>query len=170
MSMLMFAFVGIAWGLMPVNPGRFRWGRRGRIVVSGAGPAMNLLLAFVTLTVLALWLTFAAPAAGSTPPPLYHNLAVFLFTGGWLNIVLAIFNMLPIPPLDGASVLSGLSLRAYQFFQKPEAVMFGMFVVLAVMFSAIGEVFFRAIEQWSMAYVAMLVDLLGGASVRPAPV
>src|SRR5688572_29409894 len=43
-SLLMFAIVGIAWGVMPVDPSRFRWKRKGRTIVYGAGPAMNVAL------------------------------------------------------------------------------------------------------------------------------
>ena len=42
-SLIVFALVGIAWGLMPTDPSRYRWGRRGRIAVAAAGPLMNLL-------------------------------------------------------------------------------------------------------------------------------
>ena len=45
-SLIFFFIIGIAWGMMPVNPSRFRDGRRGEIIVAAAGPVLNLLLAF----------------------------------------------------------------------------------------------------------------------------
>jgi len=44
MSLILLVLTGIAWGMMPTDPSKYRWGRRGRIIVSGAGPAMNVLL------------------------------------------------------------------------------------------------------------------------------
>ena len=52
-SLIVFLLLGIAWGLMPVNPQRFRHKKLGRIIVAAAGPIMNLLLAVITLTTLA---------------------------------------------------------------------------------------------------------------------
>jgi Zn-dependent protease len=152
-SLLMFALVGIAWGVMPTDSSRYRWRRRGRFIVAGAGPAMNLALAFVSLTLLVLWL-WIGPQGGN----LYRNLAVFLWMGGWLNILLAVFNLMPVPPLDGANVLSGLSFRCYRFFQNPQVQMIGLFLLLALMISEAGQViFFRSALLASSLYV----DLLG---------
>ncbi|MBT8485543.1 MAG: site-2 protease family protein [Phycisphaerales bacterium] len=155
-SLLMFALIGIAWGVMPVNPGKFRWGRRGRIVVSGAGPAMNVALSFVSLTLLVAWLAIAP--SDST---LYRNIALFLWTGGWLNLILALFNMLPIPPLDGASVLSGMSFHLYKFFQRSQSQMIGMFLVLLIFFSGCGSGVFTVSMRLAAAYVDLVSGVLG---------
>ncbi len=159
-SLLFFAVVGFAWGVMPTDPSKYRWGRRGRVVVSGAGPAMNVLLAAVALTALVVWLK-----VGPAGKPLYGNLAIFLWTGGWLNLLLAGFNMLPIPPLDGASVLSGLSMRFYVLFQNPRAQMVGMFIVLAIFVSGIGRFIFAAAFIPALIYVDGLGALLGNPPV-----
>ena len=161
MSLLVFAVIGIAWGAMPVDPSRFRWGRRGRVVVSAAGPAMNLLLAVAALTLLVGWLA-VGPSGGN----FRSNLATFLYTGGWLNILLAFFNLLPIPPLDGSSILSGLSFRAYRFYQQPQAVMIGMFVLLAVFFmTPIGGAFWGGARLIAVLYVEVPGKLLGSPSL-----
>ena len=55
MSLIMFALIGIAWGLMPTDPSRYRWGRKGRVVVALAGPLVNVALAVLALTALAFW-------------------------------------------------------------------------------------------------------------------
>lgn len=157
-SLLFFALMGIAWGVMPVDPARFRWGRQGRVVVSGAGPAMNLLIALVTLTLLAGWLVF-----GSAGSPLRDNVATFLFTGGWLNILLALFNLLPIPPLDGSSILSGLSFRVYRFYQQPQSQMLGMFVVIVIILTGCGGFVFGLSETAALEYVGFLTRLLPGS-------
>jgi len=142
MSLLMFAAIGIAWGLMPVDPSRFRWRRRGRIVVSAAGPAMNIALAILTLFfLLPLWLRLGL---GRIDDPLFSNVAEFFYIGGLLNVVLAIFNLLPIPPLDGSSILAGLWMKWYIWIQNPQFMMIGFFILLAVFFSGIGGLFFDA--------------------------
>lgn len=154
-SWLMFALIGIAWGAMPVDPGRFRWRRRGRTVVSGAGPAMNVALALGCLTLTAAWEAF-----GPRNEPIHENVFTFLFTGGWLNVALAVFNMLPIPPLDGASVLMGLSFRFYRLMQHPQAQMIGMLIFLAVFMSGVGGLLFGAALWVSDAYFHALLSLL----------
>ncbi len=159
-SLIVFALVGIAWGMMPVDPSRFRDRRFGRVYVSGAGPAMNVALAISALTLLILWLAW-----GPQGSPIHKNLAVFLWTGGWLNLVLAAFNLLPIPPLDGSSVLSGLSFRIYQFYQRPQMQMIGMFLLLAVFFSGIFSFIFLGAGAIGGLYVDLGSGILGGPSV-----
>ena len=73
--------------------------------------------------------------------------------------------MLPIPPLDGASVLSGLSLRFYVLFQNPRAQMVGMFIVLAVFVSGMGGFIFRAVFIPAWLYVDGLGALFGNPPV-----
>lgn len=83
----------------PVDPSHFKDLRRGQIVVSGAGPLSNLLLGLV----------FAAGlfvAARVLPPPLKDQpVAQLLSLGIQLNVLLAIFNLVPLPPLDGSHVV-----------------------------------------------------------------
>jgi len=78
--------------------------------------------------------------------------------GGWLNILLAIFNLMPVPPLDGANVLSGLSFRCHQFLQNPQVQMVGLFLLLALMISNAGQViFFRS----ALFAAVLFADVLG---------
>ena len=99
-SLLMLALVGMAFGAMPVNPGNFR-SRYGDALVSAAGPAMNFLLALVALTVLAVWVKISGSAIEGPS----KNGQFFLQIFGTTNIALGIFNLLPVPPLDGSTVL-----------------------------------------------------------------
>ena len=99
-SLLMLALVGMAFGAMPVNPGNFR-SRYGDALVSAAGPAMNFLLALVALTALAVWVKISGSAIDGPS----KNGQFFLQIFGTTNIALGIFNLLPVPPLDGSTVL-----------------------------------------------------------------
>lgn len=100
LSLVLLFVVGIAWGQMPVNPARFR-SKYGDAIVSFAGPAVNLVLAFLGLTVLGLWLRFA-------PESIPANAITFLWVFGSANLVLFLLNLIPIPPLDGSRVLASL--------------------------------------------------------------
>ncbi len=72
MSLIAFAIIGIAWGVMPTDPSRYRWGRRGRVVVSGAGPAMNVGLALVTQMTI---LSSGVRSVGKSPSGRYGSSA-----------------------------------------------------------------------------------------------
>ena len=161
-SLIMFALAGIAWGQMPVNPTRFRrHGRRlGDAIVSAAGPAMNLLIALLCLIALVLWLKFG-DATGDT---LYRNAATFLFYGIGLNLILAPFNLLPIPPLDGSRILAGFSRRAEALFSQPNASTIGLMAFLLIFaMTPIGELVFGRI--WLAA--ERLVDGAGAPLENP---
>ncbi|GAB5495346.1 MAG: site-2 protease family protein [Phycisphaerales bacterium] len=99
-SLILFLVFGIAFGAMPVNPTRMR-GRYADAFVSVAGPAMNVLIALVCI-VLAGVVDGLGTRIGE---PLASNLFLFFTTGSWLNIVLCVFNLLPVPPLDGSRIL-----------------------------------------------------------------
>ncbi|MDJ0520999.1 MAG: site-2 protease family protein [Planctomycetota bacterium] len=104
-SLFLLFFAGIAFGQMPVNPHRFR-SRYGNALVAAAGPAVNLVLALIGLTIFALWIKLGGVAGVDGRPSVLQE---FFFLFGMLNIVLCVFNMLPIPPLDGSTVLRDFS-------------------------------------------------------------
>lgn len=97
LGILMFAMAGVGWGWTPVSPWKLRPNPRvGSALVAAAGPIANLLMAYVLSVPL---------RAGVSLHPLVHQ---FLFVAVSLNLLLFVFNLLPIPPLDGFSVLVGL--------------------------------------------------------------
>jgi Zn-dependent protease len=101
---LLMLFTGASWLIgwakpTPVNPRFFKDLKRGQIIVSGAGPTSNLMLA-VFFTAL-LFLAFRVVPEPSSALLLFR----FLEIGVRLNVVLAIFNMVPLPPLDGSHIL-----------------------------------------------------------------
>ena len=105
----------IGWAKpVPVNVGRLRHTRRDYVLVAAAGPASNLVLA--TIAALVLRLVPVSPVtlgeANVSVP-----VASLLGTALQINVLLAVFNMIPIPPLDGGNVIGGLLPRplAYRF-------------------------------------------------------
>ncbi len=123
----------IGWAKpVPVNPYNLRHPHTDMIWVALAGPAMNLLLA--TVSALALrW--FPGPEWWADSPlalSLMRPLAFMLNASVWINVGLAIFNLIPIPPLDGSRVLSGIlpSRHAIAFSQLEP---YG-FIILLVLF------------------------------------
>ncbi|MCP3905732.1 MAG: site-2 protease family protein [Planctomycetes bacterium] len=164
-SLIMFALCGIAWGVMPVNPHRFRDGRRGDVYVSAAGPAMNLLIMLVCAVLLGLWLALAP----GDSPTLYRNGTIFFLLGIELNLFLAVLNLMPIPPLDGSHILAGFSRKAREFFERPEATMIGLFVFIAIFFmTPVGDLLWHVAFRVAMAMGDLAGGLLGAPTVREA--
>lgn len=87
---------------VPVNPRNYRNYRRGDIIVSAAGIVTNLGLAVVCF-VLAFVVGIVGGALGGSPAAAL--IQQVLFWGIWLNLLLAFFNIVPIPPLDGSHIL-----------------------------------------------------------------
>jgi Zn-dependent protease len=87
----------------PVNPINLRYGRQGHALVAFAGPASNLVTAALVALVIraVIW-------ADPDISPILELFWTALWLLLWLNIVLFIFNLIPIPPLDGWSVLKGI--------------------------------------------------------------
>lgn len=95
---LLLLTVGFGWAKpVEVNPRYFADWRRGMLVVAAAGPVSNIVVMFVVGLLWKLGLVESSPV-----------LARLVYSIVSINAVLAIFNMLPVPPLDGSRILSGL--------------------------------------------------------------
>jgi len=98
-SIFFLLFAGMAWGQMPVNPGKFRNPKWGNILVSAAGPLTNIALGMLAMVVINLSLYFSWNKIVSLE---------FFYIIAQFNFALCLFNLIPIPPLDGYHVASEL--------------------------------------------------------------
>ncbi|MCI6289148.1 MAG: site-2 protease family protein [Lentisphaeria bacterium] len=108
MSLLMLAFFGIAWGAVPVDSSllRSRWSL---LRVSLAGPAANLLLLLLAWCVcLILGLPSVQTSLASMNQTIVTAVYLFTMTFGIYNFVLLVFNLIPMPGLDGWNILSAV--------------------------------------------------------------
>jgi Zn-dependent protease len=89
---------------VPVNYGRLRHPRRDMVLVALAGPGMNLLLALAGAAILAITVYSTSGAPGGAAELVAANALNFVL----INVFLAVFNLLPVPPFDGGHVVEGL--------------------------------------------------------------
>lgn len=117
-SLIFLCVAGIAWGSMPVSPHKFRHPRWSDILVSAAGPLSNLVLGTLCITAIIATQQSALPMVSQD----------FLLLAARINMLLFLFNLLPIPPLDGFSVCEKLfpALKLDRFRNSPFALFFMM--------------------------------------------
>ncbi len=128
-SLLLFFLVGIAFGMMPVNPSRFR-SRHGDAIVAAAGPLMNLSLAVIAAVIAAVIMKTMNTGIGTTG----ENLLMVFRVGVLLNIVLMVFNLLPLPPLDGSRILADFVPSYRGFFLTNNGQIVGLMIFAGVFF------------------------------------
>jgi Zn-dependent protease len=128
-GMLMLVLAGFGWAVTPVNPNYLRGNpRKSMAWVALAGPAANLIMATIAAIPLRLW------GMGIIPPTLMPEWVVlFFFLGVELNLFLMFFNLLPIPPLDGFTVLMGV-LPPNLAYQLEPLRQYGVFILLFFIF------------------------------------
>ncbi len=111
----------IGWAKpVPVNPSNFNKPKRDDILVTMAGPGMNLLLAIILMGMAQLGLMFHSP-----------NFVVYCIGAASLSLILCFFNLIPVPPLDGSHVLrvaTGMSHETYANFAR-----FGFIIVIVLL-------------------------------------
>ncbi|MBU0732359.1 site-2 protease family protein [Patescibacteria group bacterium] len=140
---VMIMFIGFGWGKpAPYNPYNLKYKKWGPALVSIAGPASNVISLLVFGIILKLIITYSSLPADNL-------LIIFLFSLIQMNLILALFNLLPIPPLDGSKVLFTLipvkHSNAIMFMER-----YGMWMLLVVLIfgSSYLFAFYSVIYNW----------------------
>ncbi len=152
-GLLMMFAAGFGWAKpVPVDPNFFKKPKQGMALTALAGPVSNFLLAFLML--------FAAKIIFSGASWTQTNEAIFdlMLTVAVLSIGLGLFNLVPIPPLDGSKVLfSVLPDRAYDQLMRCER--YGMLLLFALVFFDVGSSAFSKAIQWFFELFCRIVGL-----------
>ncbi len=146
----------LAWGKpVQTNPNNYRGisPRRGHMLVALMGPLMNLLLAVIISIVLIL------VARVIKLPPAIAEAGVRYFLV--LNIILMFFNLLPLPPLDGASVLAGLLPERMQSFPRTLQ-RYGMLIFFGLLLTGALRGVMRPAYELAGAWADTVLRLMNG--------
>jgi Zn-dependent protease len=122
-----------AYGRTFINPQSLRFGpQRGGAIVAAAGPLTNLAIALVIGLILGINAAHGCPAS---PLGLQRtfNVTSFLYLAMEANVILFLFNLIPIPPLDGFSIVSGF-LTPRQLYAISPLVQYSPYIFLAFLF------------------------------------
>ena len=153
LSMLVFH---IGWAKpVPINTRYFENPRRDMAITGAAGPLSNLCLALIHLVVLRIVMIFATDAmlqgsiSSQTALTVLALVVYLLYMGVAMNVILAIFNLIPIPPFDGSRIFYAfLPTKWYFGVMKYERyIMFGC-IVLFFALSRLGMNPLRVFEEW----------------------
>ena len=142
---IMLFILGFGWAKpVPVNFNNLSDLRKGLIFVSAAGITANIILAFLALVTLRL--VDLAP---------FGAVATMLLFLARINIVLAAFNLIPIPPLDGSKILMGFTSRQFQY-SLSRLEPYGMFIIIGLLFLGVLDPVINFLE-WAIISLISLV-------------
>jgi Zn-dependent protease len=174
-SLFMLAMLGIAWGAMPIDPTRMK-GRYAEAWVAFAGPLMNFTLAVICILGGGVALALMSDAQNdqffhgpfqmaNTTSSVRAKLAMFAMVGGELNVGLGLFNLIPVPPLDGSRILGNFS-RGYHRLMASDAGRVGTTIAFVLAFLLAGRVIWpigMLVASLGMAIISMVLKLVGVA-------
>jgi Zn-dependent protease len=156
---------GFGWAKpTPVNPMNLAYGRRGEAIVAAAGPLSNLILA--AAAAIPLRYIVSTPELWDSLPSVLFSVSADGFLGGALyffviiNLILMIFNLVPIPPLDGSKVLFAFLDRRTEYQVRPFLEQYGFLILIAFLFFPFGDpLAFRVIRPVLNAFFSLLVGV-----------
>lgn len=152
-GLLMMFAAGFGWAKpVPVNPNYFKKPKQGMALTALAGPVSNFLVALLTLLAARILCDVAAYSETN------QRILDFLLMVAVLSIGLGLFNLVPIPPLDGSKVLFAvLPDRAYDWLMRNER--YGMLLLFALVFFDVGSNALSKTIQWVFDLFCRMVGL-----------
>ena len=144
LGVIAFVIMKIGWAKpVPVNPNYFKNPQKGMLLVALAGPGANVVLAIASAILTKFFIMLPV-----LPLFILQPLVSMLVASVWINIMFAVFNCLPIPPLDGSKVLMGLLppslVRSYIKLEP-----FGFILLLVLFYTGIIPKFILPIIRFS---------------------
>lgn len=158
---LMVIVVGIGWAKpVPVNFSNLRHPKRDMIWVAAAGPITNMVLAAASAGLLRLLVSMTEPIPDNSWLQLFLDPVVLMLAFSvYINLLLAIFNLIPLPPLDGGRVLVGmLPYRQAEALARVEP--YGMIIIIALVF------FTDLFKYFIFPSLALGINFLAGPQSR----
>jgi Zn-dependent protease len=146
----------IGWGKpTPVNPLRWRNKDLANVMVSGAGIMANMTIAIVTLVIIkVLQYSGALSALAEQSETMLQPVSMFLAYSLFMNVSLAIFNLLPFPPLDGSKILETFLPESFRPILNVME-QYGFMILMVLMYMG----FFRAIFSPVAGFLEYLIQL-----------
>jgi Zn-dependent protease len=173
MGTIVFPLIGIfmlggamfGWAKpVPVHVSRLRHPARDHMTVAAAGPISNVLVAVVLFTALMIMKSFSssgaemiygAAAGRISGDSILVPLTLVAYHGMMLNLLLAVFNLIPVAPLDGAAVLSGLLPRPLANVVD-QMQSYGFMLLIALLYLGVPGMLFYPLRDFVLSYLLPL--------------
>ncbi len=158
-AICLFLF-GFGWAKpVPVNAGNFKIGKRksGMVWTSLAGPVSNLLVAFVAVFI--LHVLYMIPASGETAATVLSVVVTMMYVLISMNIGLAVFNFIPIPPLDGSKILSAV-LPPRIYFKLMQYEQYGFIALIILINLPIFSIILNTLSGWILRFYFWIIGLI----------
>jgi Zn-dependent protease len=154
-GMLMILFFGFGYAKpVPVNPRNFKNQKSGMAITALAGPVANLIMAFISV-----FIFYFLNAVINTDSVVATLLLTFFYYSAYINVSLGVFNLIPIPPLDGSKILAGVlpDKIYYKYMMYERYVMIALIVIL---FTGVLDNVISFLSYYMMQFISIIPRLI----------